>query len=131
MFRKKFKKKEEPLWKSFQYALDGLFSSFQTERNLIIHVCVMILIIACGFLFQISVPEWIICVILFGLVIGAELMNTALEITVDICSPEIQPKAKLAKNTAASAVLVLVFAACVIGLLIFVPRVYVVLEKMF
>lgn len=129
MLKKKFKKKEEPLWKSFKYAFDGLIASFHTERNLIIHSCIMILIIVCGFLFQISIPEWIVCVILFGLVIGAELMNTALEITVDICSPEIQPKAKLAKDTAASAVLVLAFASCIIGLLIFVPRIYVVLDK--
>lgn len=131
MFKKKFKKQEEPLWKSFKYAFEGLAASFRTERNLIIHFSVMVLIIVCGFLFKISIPEWIICIILFGLVIGAELMNTALEITIDICSPEIQPKAKLAKDTAASAVLVLAFASCIIGLLIFVPRVYIVLDKMF
>ncbi|MCI8588276.1 MAG: diacylglycerol kinase family protein [Bacilli bacterium] len=130
IFRKKFKKKEEPLWKSFQYALEGLSCCLSSERNLGIHFFVMTLVIIGGFLFQITIAEWIICLILFSAVISAELMNTAIETTVDICSPEINPKAKLAKDTAAAAVLVLAFTSCVIGLFIFVPRIYEFLERL-
>lgn len=128
VFKKKFIKKEEPLWKSFQYALEGLKSGLSSERNLIIHFFIMTLVIIGGFLFQITITEWMICLILFGIVISAELMNTAIEATVDICSKEINPKAKLAKDTAAAAVLVLAFISCMIGLLIFVPKVYEFLE---
>ena len=124
LFKKKFKKKEEPLWKSFQYALEGFQSALSSERNLMIHLLVMIFIIICGFLFEITVSEWMICIVLFGIVISAELMNTAIESTVDLCSPEINPKAKIAKDTAAAAVFVLAFFSCVIGLLIFVPKIY-------
>ncbi len=124
MFKKKFKKKEEPLWKSFSYAFEGLRSSLSTERNLLIHFSVMLLVILFGILLELSIPEWMICIILFGLVISAELMNTAIEATVDICSPEIHPKAKLAKDTAAASVLVLAIASSIVGALIFLPKVY-------
>lgn len=131
MFKRKFKKKEEPLWKSFRYAMEGLGSSLSTERNLFIHFSVMLLVILFGILLELTVLEWMICVILFGLVISAELMNTAIEVTVDICSPEIQPKAKLAKDTAAAAVLVLAIASCIVGIIIFAPKIYTFFKTFF
>ena len=64
-----------------------------------------------------------ICIILFGVVISAEIMNTAVETTVDLAMPKLHPKAKLAKDLAAGAVLVLAIIAVVIGLMIFLPKV--------
>lgn len=59
---------------------------------------------------------------LFGLVISLELVNTAIEITVDICSPNINNKAKKAKDTSAGAVLVSAIMSSIIGLIIFIPK---------
>lgn len=83
----------------------------------------MLLVIVCGFTFKISTTEWLICILLFGFVITLELMNTAIETAIDICKPEINPKAKLAKDTAAGAVLVVAIVAVVVGIIIFGPKI--------
>ena len=119
MFKKKFKKSKPSLLKSFYYAFQGIKVNILTERNLAIHFLVMLLVIVCGFVFKISVTEWLICILLFGFVITLELMNTAIETAIDICMPEINPKAKLAKDTSAGAVLVVAIVAVVIGIIIF------------
>ena len=68
--------------------------------------------------------EWIACIILFGLVISLELINTAIETTVDIAMPEKNEKAKLAKDVAAGAVLMSAIMAIVVGLIIFLPKIF-------
>lgn len=83
----------------------------------------MILVIAFGIILKINTMEWIVCLILFALVISEELINTAIEAVVDIVMPEINPKAKLAKDVSASSVLVTAFFAAIIGLIIFVPKI--------
>ena len=109
---------------SFKYAFEGLEKAIKTERNIKIHICAMILVIISGIILKISKTEWIICIILFGLVISAELFNTAIETTVDIAMPEKDPRAKKAKDVSASAVLVLAIASAIIGLMIFIPKLY-------
>ena len=123
MFKKKFKKSKPSLLKSFYYAFQGIKVNILTERNLAIHFLVMLLVIVCGFVFKISVTEWLISILLFGFVITLELMNTAIETAIDICMPEINPKAKLAKDTSAGAVLVVAIVAVVIGIIIFGPKI--------
>ena len=123
MFKKKLKKSKPSLLKSFYYAFQGIKVNILTERNLAIHFCVMLLVIVCGFTFKISTTEWLICILLFGFVITLELMNTAIETAIDICKPEINPKAKLAKDTAAGAVLVVAIVAVVVGIIIFGPKI--------
>ena len=83
----------------------------------------MVLVIISGFIFKISITEWIICIVLFGLVITVELINTAIETTVDIVMPEKNEKAKLAKDIAAGAVLVSAIASAIIGIIIFLPKI--------
>ena len=109
---------------SFKYAFEGLGKAIKMERNIKIHICAMILVIISGIILKISKREWIICIILFGLVISAELFNTAIETAVDIAMPEKDPRAKKAKDVSASAVLVLAIAAAIIGLMIFIPKLY-------
>ncbi|MBN1776608.1 MAG: diacylglycerol kinase family protein [Clostridiales bacterium] len=98
--------------------------AWKSERSMRIHIVTAALVIVFGFLLSISTWEWIACVTLFGLVIGAELGNTALEHAVDICSPQPDPRAKRVKDIAAAAVLVVSLAAAVVGLLIFAPKVW-------
>ena len=118
----KYKKEIKSLGNSFKYAFEGIFSSFKSERNMKIHVFMMILVIVFGFVLEISFMEWIICIILFGIVIGAELFNTAIETVVNMISLEKSPQAKLAKDISAGAVLVLAIASAIIGLIIFIPK---------
>lgn len=107
---------------SFKYAFQGMFSALKTERNLKIHITIMILVIIVGIVLKISKIEWIICIILFGLVIGGEMFNSAIETVVDIAMPDINPKAKFAKDAAAGAVLVFAIASAIIGFMIFGPK---------
>lgn len=108
--------------KSFKYAIEGIIVAIKEERNLKIHICIMILVIICGFIFKISTMEWIICIILFGLVISLELVNTAIENAVDLVTLEKNPKAKIAKDVAAGAVLISAIVSAIIGFMIFISR---------
>lgn len=115
-------KKNKKIINSFRYATNGIILAFKEERNLKIHVLIMVLVILAGIYFRISVQEWIICIILFGLVISLELINTAIETTVDIAMPEINEKAKIAKDISAGAVLITAIISVIIGFIIFIPK---------
>ena len=110
--------------KGFKYAFEGILAGLKSERNLKIHFIVMILVIIFGFIFEIRKTEWIICIILFGIVISGELFNTAIETVVDMISLEKNDKAKKAKDVSAGAVLVLAIASAIIGLIIFIPKIF-------
>lgn len=109
---------------SFKYAITGIIKTIKSERNMKIHILMMFLVIIFGILLKISVLEWIICIILFSIVIAGELFNTAIENAVDIIMPQIHDKAKIAKDASAGAVLILSIASAVIGLIIFAPKLF-------
>lgn len=115
-------KKSRRFIDSFTHAFDGVAAGLKGERNMIIHFGAMSLVTVFGFLCNINESEWLACVILFGVVIGMELMNTAIETTVDICMPHNDPRAKVAKDTAAGAVLLVSVAATVVGAIVFIPK---------
>ena len=117
------KKKSKKIINSFKYAFEGIFTSFKTERNMKIHVLIMILVILTGVILKIDKMDWIICIILFALVIGGELFNTTIETVVDMIMPEKNEKAKIAKDISAGAVLVLAIGAAIIGIMIFLPKI--------
>lgn len=115
--------KNKKLINSFKFAFKGIGSSIKSERNMKIHTTMMLLVIISGIFFNIAMWEWITCFILFGLVISLEMVNTALEIIVDMVSPEYNMRAGRAKDIAAGAVLVNAIVAFIVGLLIFLPKV--------
>lgn len=113
---------KNPLYKSFGYAFEGIFAGIRGERNMKIHCFAAVCVIVAGALFHISVTEWCICLVLFGLILSLELVNTAIEAVVDLVTEDKKPLAKLAKDTAAGAVLIAAVMAAMAGLLIFVPK---------
>ena len=108
---------------SFKYAICGIITSLKSERNMKIHVTTMILVIIMGIILKISKFEWIICIILFSIVIGAELFNTSIEIVVDMITKEKNEMAKKAKDISAGGVLVIAIGSAIIGLIIFIPKI--------
>lgn len=116
-------RKMKKIRNSFKYAIEGIWTSFKTERNMKIHIFIMILVIIAGIILKINKSEWIICIILFAIVIGSELFNTSIETIVDMVMPEKNEKAKISKDVSAGAVLVVAIGAAIIGLVIFVPRI--------
>ncbi len=120
----KLKKKRKKIKNSFKYAFEGIGEAWKTEQNLKIHFAIMILVIIAGCIFRISAMEWIICLLLFAIVISLELVNTAIETTVDIAMPDINEKAKYAKDISAGAVLFSAIISVIIGLIIFLPKIF-------
>lgn len=115
--------KKDPLYKSFGYAFQGIGTTIKRERNIKIHLLAVICVVLVGLLVHLSKTEWLICFVLFGLVISLELVNTAIEAVVDLVTEERKPLAKIAKDAAAGAVLVSAIMAAVIGFWIFIPRI--------
>ena len=116
--------KSKKLINSFKYAIQGILSSFKTERNMKIHIFIMILVIIAGVILKINKYEWIACILCFAIVISGELFNTAIETVVNMVMPYKNDKAKIAKDIAAGAVLTLAIGAAVIGVIIFVPKIF-------
>ena len=114
--------KNKKLISSFKYAFKGIGSAVKSERNMKIHFTMMMLVIIAGIFFNIAIWEWITCFILFGLVIGMECVNTAIEIIVDMVSPKYNEAAGRAKDIAAGGVLACAIGAAVAGLFIFLPK---------
>lgn len=115
--------KTKKLINSFKYAFQGIITSFKTERNMKIHVFIMVLVILFGFIVNLNPVEWMIIITMIVIVISAELFNTSIETVVDMISPEKNEKAKVAKDVAAGAVLVLAIGSVIIGLIIFLPKI--------
>lgn len=106
---------------SFKYAFEGLYAAFKEEPNLKFHFIFALLVITMAYYFQISIRDWIIIIIMIGLVLTLELTNTAIEAIVDSFTPEQHPRAKYAKDIGAAAVLITAITAAIVGLTIFWP----------
>jgi len=109
---------------SFRFAMDGLQEAWRTQPNLRIQLGIGAAVIALGLAVQLSLLEWLWVSFAIGLVIFAELMNTAIEQTVDLVvglSPD--PLARQVKDIAAGCVLVAAFLAVIIGTFTFTAHV--------
>ena len=124
------REKKPPLRKTFGYAFEGILTGSRKERNMRIHTAAMILVVFFGTVLGLSATEWCICLVLFGLVMALELVNTAVEAVVDLVTEERKPLAKIAKDTAAGAVLIAAIMAAVIGCIIFLPKILEFVEAL-
>lgn len=115
----------ERYYKSFFHAIDGMTYTICCEHNMIIILVASILTILLGFLLKISTPEWLFCLLIIGAISAAEFINTAIEAVVDLVSPDFNKLAKIAKDTASSATLILCIIAFIGGTLIFVPKIMI------
>ncbi len=110
--------------RSTNHAWRGLGVVFKTTHNAWVHVFFAALAIFLGFLLEVSSLEWVAIVFVIGLVFIVEIINTALEIDIDLTSPEYHPYAKDIKDVAAGAVAFSVIIAGIVGLLIFGPKLF-------
>lgn len=108
---------------AFVCAARGIKEAIKTEANLKFDILFAIIIIACGFFFKINMVEWIVCILSIGVMLFAEIMNTAVEATVDLVTRENNKQAKKAKDISAGAVLVFAIVSAVIGAIIFLPKI--------
>jgi diacylglycerol kinase (ATP) len=103
------------------YAVEGVLHAAKTQRHLRYHFYSAVLVLMFVFLLGVTRTEFLIISLAVTLVLLAEMMNTAIEATVDILSPERAEKARIAKDIAAGAVFITSFGALVMGLIILYP----------
>lgn len=108
--------------KGFGYAFSGIAYAFKTQLNFKFHIVTLLITTIAGWYFALSVNEWLWIVVAAAIVLIAELLNTALEVLVDLVSPDFNPKAKIIKDVAAAAVLIAAIGAAIIGFIIFIPK---------
>lgn len=111
------------LIKSFKFALEGLKTAITKGRNFRIQVFLGMLAVALGLFYKISPSEWLDLILIIASVLILELINTAIEEIVNMVSPQLQERAKIAKDVSAGAVLIASIAAVCIGGLVFLPRI--------
>ncbi|MDI6712302.1 MAG: diacylglycerol kinase [Anaerosomatales bacterium] len=109
------------IW-SFNHAIDGLVYAIRTQRNMRIHVATGAAVLAASLFFRVGRAEFLAVLLTVGLVIAAELVNTAVEATVDVATDGYDPVAKVAKDVAAAAVFVTAVVAMVVGYVVFFGR---------
>ena len=108
---------------SFKVAHQGLKHALVSQRSFQIQVAIGILVLLAAWILEFNRIEWHILVITVALVLTAELLNTVVEVVVDLAVREkLLPDAKLAKDVSAAAVLLLSILAVVVGLILFVPH---------
>lgn len=105
--------------KSFVHAGRGVRIFLKTTHNAWIQIVILIVAVFFGFYFNITLTEWMFLVMASGFVLVSEAFNTAIEIDIDLTSPEYHPFARDTKDIAAGAVLISALTAIVVGILIF------------
>ena len=108
---------------SIKYSVDGLVNAYQNEQSLWLHAMCTIIIVILGFALQISFIQWAIIVIALVIVLAVELLNTAIEATVDLVTKEIHPLAKVAKDCGSAAAFVSSIMVFIICCFIFIPKI--------
>ncbi|NNT71555.1 diacylglycerol kinase family protein [Flavobacterium sp. IMCC34852] len=108
--------------KSVGYAFKGAIKLITTEHSVMVQFSLAIIMIIAGFYFEIDRYEWMMQMLAFGLVLGIESLNTAVEKIADFVHPEFHDRIGFIKDIAAGAVLFAALAAIAVGLLIYVPK---------
>ena len=117
------------IFKSFSYALKGLRYVIMSERNARIHLVLAVLALLASIIFNISLQEWLFVAVSITLVFFAEIVNTAIEKTLDLISQENNQMVKIIKDMMAAAVLVTSITALTVASVIFVPRIYDIIRS--
>lgn len=107
--------------RSLKHAGEGIMHAVQSERHMRFHITAAVIVCMMASALKLNPVEWAILMLAAALVIVAELVNTAIERVVDLTSPDLHPLAKLAKDTAAGAVLVAAFFSILIGIVVMGP----------
>ena len=114
-------------FKSFKYSIEGLKYAYKYEQSMLIHVIATICVLLANIFFQVSGIEWLITLLAIGMVLSAELINSAIEAVVVLVTLEEHPLAKIAKDCSSAATFVLACMAALIGIVVYVPYIMGVL----
>ncbi|RUA29678.1 MAG: diacylglycerol kinase family protein [Bacteroidetes bacterium] len=107
--------------KSFSYAFKGLAAMMHHQHNFYIHITLTVIALTLAYILDITKTELLFIIVAIGMVLSAEIFNTAIEKLTNLVQPNHDPKAGIIKDLAAAAVLITAICALIIGLIIFTP----------
>jgi diacylglycerol kinase (ATP) len=110
------------VFQSFNYAFEGVIHALRTQRNLRIHFAIAAGVLVLAFVYNVTRLELIALMIAIAFVLIAEMVNSAVEATIDLSTPSFDPLAKIAKDLAAGAVLIAAANAVAVGYLVLADR---------
>ncbi len=105
-----------------------LKSFFNREQNLLIHIIATIMVTILGIIFDLKLYEWLLVYTMVAFVITSELVNSSIELVVDLYTSKFNPLAMVAKDVAAGAVVISAFTAICVGLYVFVPKIIILIR---
>lgn len=117
------------VFRSFKFAYEGLKEVVINEPNFKIHLIIGSGALVAGILLQLDTSEWLLLLFTICFVLILELFNTAIEKIVDLVSPELHPKAKIAKDVSAAAVLIAAFISILVAYFLFIPKILLVIPQ--
>ena len=107
----------------FKNAFAGLAHAFHSQPNFRVHCFIATIVVSAGIVFQLTPLEWALLLFTIIWVLLAEMINTAIESMVDLITTDYRQDAKVAKDVAAGAVLLGALGSIIIGLIIFLPKI--------
>ncbi len=113
---------------SFRYAIQGVYTVFQEERNMRSHTLSTAAVLLLSVFLPLSTADWLWILLVCFLVLVMEIWNTVVENIVDLVSPAYHPLAKKIKDMAAAAVLFTSFFSVIIGAIILLPKIFEILK---
>lgn len=111
-----------PVLQSLNWAFEGVIHVLRTERNMRIHFAVATIVLILAFSYGVTKLELMALLVAISFVLIAEMVNTAIEATIDLSTTSFDPLAKMAKDIVAGAVLIAAVNAVVVGYLVFADR---------
>lgn len=123
--------KNRALKKSFTYAFRGIYKALQTESNMRRHLASAVIACTMAFVLSFNITEWAILTLAIFSVMIAELLNTAVEYTIDMtCGDKYTTIGEYAKDIAAGATLLAAIGAVIIGLLLYLPKIIDIMKEL-
>lgn len=107
--------------RSIKHALGGWWYVIRTQQNAWIHALATVMVILVGIWLKVETRDWALLVLAIAMVWTAEFLNTALEVVVDLASPDLHPLAKVGKDVGAASVLIAALSSIIIGVLVMGP----------
>ena len=113
----------QSVFKSFSFAANGVKRAFREEPNFKIHTVIAAVVVILAAFLGFSAVEWVVLILTIFLVAASEMVNTAVEDTLNLVSPELNEKVGAIKDLMAAIVLLAAIAAVAVGALLFLPKI--------
>jgi diacylglycerol kinase len=111
------------LFRTLNNAFKGLWHFLTSESNNRVHVAAILMVIAAGFYFRIALYEWLVLIVVMGMVLSSEAFNAAIEYLCNEVQPEYNERIRIIKDISAGSVLISAIVALAAGLIIFLPKI--------